>query len=228
MWASKKVDQVIAERQSCQPGGGCQQCRFRHHLANQAQPARAKRHTQRELVAAVFGASEQQAGDVRASDQQDERGDREQRQGEVFDRAAARPALGQRGHLPARVGLRKLLRQAGGDGRQLRLGFLQRHSGSEAREDLVIPVSAHRQASPLAGQLDPGVDRDPDVRHHPRLGAPKPPGQHAGHEDGLAVQDDRASRQRRIAIELLPPERIAQHDGESARRLHLRFGERAS
>ena len=174
-------------------------------LADQAAAGGAQRQPHGDLAPAPGGARQQQTGDVGAGDEQDE-GDRAGEQQEEGP-GIGHHALLQAHQLDPVVG-GVLLAQVGGHRLGLRPRPLEVEPRPQAGDDAEEVETPRR---PFGVELE----RHPDVG---LVAEREPAGEHADHGDRLAVEDDGATDDRRIAGEAPLPEAVADHRHPGRRR----------
>ena len=97
-----------------------------------------------QLLRARGVACEHQVDDVRRGDEQDDTGDAEEDEEPGPRRSGDRVEEWHDVHADPGVGPRECRGNAGGDGSELRLGRLARHSGAQSADDAKVPVTAAR------------------------------------------------------------------------------------
>ena len=184
---------------------------FGQELTNQAAAARAERETHADLAAPGGAATEQEAGDVGAADEQHETGDDRHQADEGKERrerlrhaAEAADAVDAEdfAQREPRGGVGILRREPLADDERCRLRLFRAHAGPEPRDDLErVPAAILQHAPGLRG-----IDRHPELAHESRRARPaKSARHHADDFERLASELDRPTDDRRIAPKARAP-----------------------
>ena len=213
----KPGDTRVRQRDAGEPAQAGEGDAFGQHGARELRASRAECHTHRGFAPARDRARELEVGDVGARDQEYQRhGAAQHDQGLAhlandlileWHRAEREATVG-------RIDFGMIAPQTPGECVEFGLGSLERHAGTETRQDVVVLGGANIGCRRRERQWQEHVAVLHDAKrgeHRSRQG--EVGGKHTHDLVGLAVQDERSADHRRIAAEPAHPGGMREHRG---------------